>query len=80
MKFFKKNFSQKLLDDLSKHMVKSVFTPNEYLFKSGKCTNEAIYFVERGEIMIASKNYNLKCITTELHKDGTQDFNSFGID
>ena len=80
MKFFKKNFSQKLLDELSQNMEKKVFTPNEFVYKEGKLKDEAIYFVERGEIMIASKNYNLKKITTEVHKDGTQTFNSFGID
>ena len=30
--------------------------------------------------MISSKNYNLKKIETEVHNDGSQTFNSFGID
>ena len=54
MPFLDKNFSDAVLDECSKTMQKIVYTPNEYIFKEGECKNEALYFIERGEVMISS--------------------------
>ena len=58
-RFFKNNFSLQLLDEVSKYMASQIFTPQEYIYKQGKVSNseEAIYFIERGDVKISSKNY-----------------------
>ena len=79
-RFFKKNFSPRFRDELSKKFDKKVYTPREYIFKQGKLTGETLYFLSRGKVQISTKNYAIVELDDGYDLPGDQIVLSFGFD